>query len=162
MHVRRTFRLMPALLVVTLAIAASSITAQTPDPLIGTWKLNVAKSTASPGPASKSSTAVFAAAGTGLKVTIDGVTGTGDKVHQEYTAQYDGKDVPMTGSPDGDMIAMSRTSARVTTSTYKLKGKVTLTNTRTVSADGKTLTVTQKGTNAKGETVNNVLVFEKG
>ena len=42
-----------------------------------------------------------------------------------------------------------------------MKGKVTLVNVRTVSADGKTMTVTTKGTNAAGEKVNNVQVFEK-
>jgi hypothetical protein len=31
-----------------------------------------------------------------------------------------------------------------------------------VSADGKTLTVTTTGTNAQGQKVNNVQVFEKG
>jgi hypothetical protein len=151
-----------SLLVVSAAVLVGTIvSAQAPDPLLGTWKMNITKSKYSPGPAPKSSTAVFAAAGTGLKVTIDTVPATGDATHSTYTAQYDGKDVPMTGSPDADMISMKRTSATVTESTYKLKGKVTLVNTRTVSADGKTLTVVQKGTNAKGETVNNTLVYEK-
>jgi len=156
----RTWR--RGLLVMSAAVLVGTIVAaQTPDPLIGTWKLNVAKSKYSPGPAPKSSTAKFEAAGAGLKVTVDTVPATGDAVHAVYTATYDGKDSPLTGNPDGDMISMKRTSANVTESTYKLKGKVTLTNTRTVSADGKTLTVVQKGTNAKGETVNNTLVYEK-
>ena len=33
--------------------------------------------------------------------------------------------------------------------------------TRVVSKDGKTMTVTIKGTNAQGQAVNNVVVFEK-
>ena len=33
--------------------------------------------------------------------------------------------------------------------------------TRVVSQDGKTMTITSKGTNAQGQTVNNVNVFEK-
>ena len=94
--------------------------------------------------------------------TIDGVSGTGEKVHWEYTAQYDGKDVKVTGNPDADMLAMTRTSARVTETVYKKAGKVTLTNRRTVSADGKTLTVTQTRTNAQGQKVNNTIVYTKG
>ncbi|HET7220724.1 MAG TPA: hypothetical protein VFJ02_21875 [Vicinamibacterales bacterium] len=35
------------------------------------------------------------------------------------------------------------------------------TYTRVVSKDGKTMTVTVKGTNAQGQPVNNVVVFEK-
>jgi hypothetical protein len=34
-------------------------------------------------------------------------------------------------------------------------------NVRTVSADGKTMTVTTKGTNAAGQKVNNLQVYEK-
>jgi len=137
------------------------VAAQTTDPLVGTWKLNPAKSKFSPGPAPKASTAVFAASGAGLKVTVDTTPATGDATKWSYTAMYDGKDVAVTGNPDADMISMKRTNANVTETIYKLKGKVTLTNTRTVSADGKTLTVVQKGTNGKGETVNNTLVYEK-
>jgi hypothetical protein len=38
---------------------------------------------------------------------------------------------------------------------------VVQTSTRVVSKDGKTLTLTAKGTNAKGQAVNDVLVFDK-
>jgi hypothetical protein len=38
---------------------------------------------------------------------------------------------------------------------------VVQTTTRVVSKDGETLTLTVKGTNAKGQTVNDVLVFDK-
>jgi hypothetical protein len=40
------------------------------DPLIGTWKLNVAKSTFSPGPAPRSTTATVTAAGQGSMVQL--------------------------------------------------------------------------------------------
>jgi hypothetical protein len=46
--------------------------------------------------------------------------------------------------------------------TIKRAGNAVVTNTRTVSADGKTLTVITKGTNAQGQTVNDVQVFERG
>ena len=161
---KRTARLLALAPLVGVAIlyAGSSLLAQA-DPLLGTWTMDAAKSKFDPGPASKSSTAVFAAAGTGVKVTVDGVSSTGEKSHWEYTAEYDGKDVKITGNnPDADMIAMTRVSPRVTQSVYKKGGKATLTNRRTVSADGKTLTVTQTGTNAQGQKVNNTLVYTKG
>jgi hypothetical protein len=41
------------------------------DPLIGTWKLNLAKSTYSPGPPPKSQTATFQAEGQGLRETLE-------------------------------------------------------------------------------------------
>jgi hypothetical protein len=43
----------------------------------------------------------------------------------------------------------------------KKAGKPLVTTRSVVSKDGKTRTTTQKGTNAKGEKVNNTLVYEK-
>ena len=152
-----------SLVAVATLYAGSSLVAQA-DPLIGTWKMDAAKSKFDPGPATKSSTVVYVAAGSGLKATIDGVSGSGDKTNWGYTAQYDGKDVAVTGTgnPDADMVAMTRVSATVTQTVYKKGGKVTLTNKRTVSADGKTLTVVQTGTNAAGQKINNTIVYTKG
>jgi hypothetical protein len=43
----------------------------------------------------------------------------------------------------------------------KKGGKVVMTYEGTVSPDGKTFTVHQKGTNEKGEAIQNHLIFEK-
>lgn len=143
------------------AALGGALVAQTPVPGLGTWKLNVAKSKYSPAPAPKSATVTFSAAGQGVKAVIDGVGPDGSKTHWEYTANFDGKPYPVTGNPDGDMVVAKRVNASIETS-YTLKGKPTTVNTRVVSADGKTLTVTTKGTNGRGQTVNHVQVFEKG
>jgi hypothetical protein len=45
--------------------------------------------------------------------------------------------------------------------TWKKGGKPTITAKVAVSADGKTMTITQTGTNAKGEGVNNTIVYTK-
>jgi hypothetical protein len=145
-----------------LVSASAGTSAQAKDPVIGTWNMNIAKSKLSPGPAPKSAAIVFSASGAdGVKAVFDGVAGTGDKVHWEYTANHDGKDYPMTGNADGDMISLKRVNANSVETTYKLKGKVTVVNVRTVSADGKTMTVTTTGTNAAGQKVDNLLIFEK-
>ena len=131
------------------------------DPFAGTWALNVAKSTFAPGPAPKSGQAFIASSGDNVKLIHEGVTSTGAAARWEYLANHDGKEYPMTGSPDADVVILKRISGSSVESTYKKDGKVTLVNTRTVSADGKTMTVTVKGTNAQGQKVNNVLVYEK-
>ena len=145
-----------------VAFAGTIAAAQTADPLIGTWKLNVAKSKYDPGPAPKSATATFTVAGKGVKFVLDGVTGAGEKAQWSYTANEDGKDYPMTGNPDADTIALKRIDPRTVETVNKKAGKVTTTNRRTVSADGKTLTVTTTGTTSTGVKVNNTQVFEKG
>ena len=45
--------------------------------------------------------------------------------------------------------------------TDKKDGKVVQTLTRVVAKDGKSFTATSKGTNAKGEAIYNVLVWDK-
>ena len=147
---------------VALAAMGTLGSAQTPVPGLGSWKLNVAKSKFSPGPAPKSTTVTFTAVGQGFKAVIDGVGGDGSKTHWEYTADFDGKPHPVTGNPDGDMVVAKRVNATTVETTYTLKGKQTTVNTRVVSADGKTMTVTSKGTNAQGQKVDNMQFFEKG
>jgi hypothetical protein len=134
---------------------------QAGDPFMGTWALDVAKSTFTPGPAPKTGQATIISSGDSVKLIHEGVTAAGVTARWEYVANHDGKDYPMTGSPDADVVSLKRVSASSVESTYKKGGKVTLVNTRTVSADGKTMTVTVTGTNAQGQKVSNRLVYEK-
>jgi len=133
------------------------------DAVIGTWKLNVAKSKYDPGPAPKGSTLTFEVAGDGIKVTAKGQDAEGKPTGTQYTAKYDGKDHPitLTGSQDFDSIALKRVDAFKAEGTRKKAGKVVQTYTRVVSPDGKVLTLTVKGTNAKGQAVSNVIVYDK-
>lgn len=67
---------------------------------LGTWKLNVAKSTFDPGPPWKSETRVFEAWETdGIKYTSTGVLADGTRFTVGFSAHYDGKDYKVTGTP---------------------------------------------------------------
>ena len=136
------------------------VAAQAPDPANGKWTLNVAKSKFTPGPAPKSTTATIST-GAAYKVVVEAVTADGTKVNWEYSANFDGKPHPVKGNPDGDMVVAKRVNATTVETSYTLKGKPTTTNSRVVSADGKTMTVTSTGTNAQGQKINNVQVFER-
>jgi hypothetical protein len=132
--------------------------AQSSNPLLGSWKLNVAKSKGS----FKSGSTKFEAAGAGVKVTVDLVGADGTVSHWAFTANYDGKDNPVTGnSPYGDVVALTRIDANTTRFISKQAGKVTATQTIVVSGDGKTRTVTTKGTDAKGQTVDTIGFYDK-
>ena len=159
---QRTTTWAAAVVMGTLTAALWTVNAQAPIPGLGTWKLNVAKSKFSPGPAPKALAVTFSAAGQGVKAVIDGVAPDGTKIHWEYTANFDGKPYPVTGNGDGDMVVMKRVESNTIETAYTLKGKPTVVNRRAVSADGKTLTVTSTGTNAQGQKVNNLQVFERG
>src|SRR5256885_14175104 len=90
---------------------------------VGTWKLNLAKSKYSPGPAPKSQTMTIEAwGGDGLKYAADGVGVDGKPTHAEFQAKYDGKDYPFKGNPDADMLSYRRIDANNLEATTKLKG----------------------------------------
>ena len=135
--------------------------AQSTDPTIGTWVLNVAKSKFSPGPAPKSESRTYVMAGKEIKATSTGVGADGKPTGGEWMIVNDGRDTPMTGNPDADVLSLKQTDAFSAEFTLKKAGKVVITGTRTVSRDGRVMTITNKGTNAKGQPINDVLVFEK-
>ena len=131
------------------------------DPRMGTWKLDVAKSKFSPGPAPQDLTLKVEPSGQGEKATPEFVNADGTRTTTQYTANFDGKDYPLTGSQTADTVSLKRIDARTTDRTDKKGGKVAQTLRRVVSPDGKTMTVTVKGTNAQGQAVNNIVVFQK-
>jgi hypothetical protein len=138
--------------------------AQAKDPLVGTWKLNRAKSTFNPGPAPLSRTMKFEPAGDGVRHVVETFvnngSGTDEGVHiTQYTAGFDGKDNTIQGSAL-DTVSLRRIDARSIERTGKVGGRAVETQTWKLSADGKTLTVTTRGSN-DGEDYGRVETFER-
>ncbi len=146
---------------VVLGADIANLSAQASDPRMGTWKLDVTKSKFSPGPAPQALTVKVEPSGQGEKVTAEFVNADGTRTTTQYTANFDGKDYPLTGSQIADTVSLKRINARTTDRTDKKGRTVAQTLRRVVSQDGKTMTVTTKGTNAQGQAVNNVVVFGK-
>jgi hypothetical protein len=148
--------LLIALLVSTVLVAAQS------DPRAGTWHLNLGKSTFDPGPRPKSQTRVYEMAHDMLKSTTTSIQMDGAKSVSAYSARFDGKDYPATGSPVYDTIALARVDANTFDAILKRAGKVVQRARNVVSSDGKTMTVTVTGTDAgTGRTFTTIMVFEK-
>jgi hypothetical protein len=143
------------------ALATGALAQGGSNPMVGTWKLNLAKSKYTPGPAPKSLTVKIDAAGQGVKATSEGVDGEGKPIATEFTANYDGKDYPLKGSSTADTVSLKLTGPRTATRTDKKDGKVVQTSTRVLAEDGKTYTFTTKGKNAKGEAFHNVAVYDR-
>jgi hypothetical protein len=152
---------------VTLAFAAVTFVtlgASTPadDNNIGTWTMNVAKSKYDPGPAPKSQTLKIEAWGDdGVKYVSDGIDADGKPTHSELEAKYDGKFYAFKGNPDSDMLAYKRVDVNTLHITSQLGGKQNVTGMIVISKDGKTRTLTQVGINAKGQKINNVVVYDR-
>ncbi len=148
-----------ALLTLVLCILAGAVCFAS-DMLIGTWKLNDAKSKIAAG-IPKNSTVVYEAAGDSIKVTIDGNAPDGTPTHSEWTGKFDGKDYPSTGNPNEDMRSAKQIDDRTLQVTSKKGGKVVLTAHVVVAADGKTRTVTVNGTDAQGKKYKSTAVYDK-
>ena len=135
--------------------------AQAADPIVGTWKLDVAKSTYKPGPTPKSATAVITAVGSGIKVAVDAAMPDGTVMKWSYTSARDGKEVPVTGHPAYDAATVTKTSPTDGTIVYSKAGKQVATAKTAVAKDGKTMTETTTATDAKGQPINNMAVFTR-
>ena len=144
--------------------AIAAVAALGADNSIGTWKVNAAKSKATPAALPlKNLTSMREAAPGGVKVTNSGERADGVAVNAMYTAKYDGSWSAVTGSgAPYDSISMKQVNAN--TFTYEAKatnGKYHASGRIVVSGDGKTMTSTSTGTNAKGEPMTLTLIYEK-
>jgi hypothetical protein len=150
----------------TLAFAAVAVLSVTgllaeTNPMIGTWKLNPAKSKFDPGPPPKSQVATVTAAGEGIKNVTKGVAADGTSIAYGYTAtSLDGKEYPLTGSgtpSGGDTISLKRVDAVTFDATIKKAGKLVQTTHSVYAKDGKSRTLTIKS--AAGTT--SVAVYDR-
>ena len=139
------------------SVSISSLSAQTRDLAIGTWKLNVAMSKFA-GPPLKNQTRTFEDRGDGVLIfTSEGIDAEGKPTFISYTVKRDGKDYPTGVNPTTG--ARNSISARLIDDytlefTNKANGKITGRGSRNLSKDGKTLTYKD----AQGQTT---LVFDR-
>jgi hypothetical protein len=159
--------------------AAPIQTSASLNPIIGTWKQNMEKSTYSPGQApAKGTTSVrqYAAGDDGsivavtMNINVDGLPSLG----AISAANYDGREyVQHTLATLATSLRshigpqLTRTISYTALDRYTVEivqrqdGEIVAKSTRTISRDGKTMTDSSDFTNAQGQQVKNVLVFEK-
>ena len=142
-------------------LSSNQAVAQTADNFLGTWKLNVAKSKYAPGTGPRELTVTFEKAGDGVKITAKGTAADSSAINTVYTPTYDGKDVPVTGSPDFDAASLKMMDANTRHTVRKKGGKEVQVVHSVLAKDGKSFTATTTGVNAKGDKINSTAVFEK-
>lgn len=155
----RWFILVLAMLVVGLV--GLELLAQATDPVNGTWELNLAKSKYLSTPAPKSETRTIEVVGDRITFTARTADAEGKSRVAQFTANFDGKEYPLKGNPTADGISLKRIDKFTTESLILKSGKPVATNRRVVSPDGKVMTFTVQTTNAKGEKVTDIQVYEK-
>src|SRR6202035_2035014 len=144
-------------LAISVLVAAVSFAA---DPQMGTWKLNQAKSKATPR-MGKVTLVTYKNMLGNVKVSVDGVDTKGKPTHSEWSGKIDGKDYPVTGDPTSDARSYTKVNDRTMDFSIKKGGKVTVSGRIVVAADGKSRTVTASGTDAKGKKAKSTAVYDK-
>ncbi len=145
-----------------VVVGASLAAAQTVSNVVsGSWTLDVAKSSFSPGPAPKSQHAVVTVVPNGVRTVADRVQADGKLTHFEWTGTFDGKDQPVVGDPARDSVSLHKIDDYTFEVTNKKNGKVTTVLKAMYAKDGKSRTETTTGTNAQGKTVKNVTYWRK-
>ena len=149
---------------IAVAMSAIAVGAFCADNTLGTWKLNPDKSKPPAGRSRITSlTIVREASGDGVKVTGKGEREDKSPIDTSYTTKYDGKEVTISGTGlPYDTIAVKQVNANTLTDvrtkkggTYKGAGRFV------VSKDGKTATLSTKGTGADGKPFTGMTVYEK-
>ena len=130
------------------------------NPHMGTWKLNEAKSKLVPG-MGKNTTVVYAAQGDKIKVTVDGVDKGGKPTHSVWVGKFDGKAYPTKGNLSWTSASYKMVNERTNDITTMKDGKIAWSGRITVSADGKSRTVTVNGTGADGKKFSGKTVYDK-
>lgn len=151
-----------AFLIAFLSLSAvRGVNAQA-DPALGTWKLNLTKSTYESSPPPKSETRTYEPSGTdGVKATFNRIDAAGKSVTITYVARYDGRDYAYSGSPDADTIALTRIDVRTIGTILKKNGRIVQDTKVITSPDGSMRTQTSTGVDARGRNFTNVMVFDR-
>jgi hypothetical protein len=146
----------------TLAlIVPFALAAQSSDTSLGTWKLNVSKSTFGSEAPPKGQTRIYTADPKGTHLVIEDEAADGKKTKTEITISYDGKVHPAAGNPDWDSAAATRVGPSETKADLYRNGKPVGTLRRLVSDDGKTMTMNIRVTKASGTSETSLSVYDR-
>jgi hypothetical protein len=131
-------------------------------PWVGTWQLDPGKSTrAQPSPYKRVILTISSSGDDRLTVVYDMVGLRGGVTHLEWTGAFDGRDHPVQGSDTVMTNAYQRLDDRSYAIDVKVDGSPVATARASVSADGRTLTVTQLEHDAKGRQVTSTAVYRR-
>jgi hypothetical protein len=143
-----------------LAFRVAAVAAD--DPSVGTWKLNPSESKFSSGPQPQSIILTIEPSGdNGLKITTETIDAQGKKSVSVVNGALDGKDLPVTGDANADSASMRRDDADTTETQNKKSGRIASFLKRIVSRDRKKMTVTKTQSNAQGQAVVDVEIFDR-
>ena len=145
----------------TTILVLPALTTAADDPFVGTWKRNMEKSTNRTSKPPKNITDRFDIQGDILRRVEDIIRADGTSRRDELTAILDGRNHPITDNQNLDVYQANRIDSYTVIIVLKKGGKEVLTIRHVVSADGKTMTVTEKGKDDHGQEISYISIYEK-
>jgi hypothetical protein len=164
MSARSTRLFLPLLLSLSVAVGARPLlTGQAGGPgervLLGTWRLDLAKSRYFPGPAPRGETRIYTADKDGVLGAINRIYADGRTEIIEYRANYD-REQAVTGTPAYDAITLKKVDDYTSESILSHAGMVYGTARRVISPDGNTMTIAFER-KTRDDTIRNVAVYHR-
>ena len=112
------------------------------DPIMGTWKVNTAKTKLPAGESAAALTRVHEPLPNGIKITRPLVDASGKPTRGTWTLYFDGKDYPVPGDPNLDTLSLKRVDRYTMEAVAKKDGQIHNRMRWDVTKDGKSLTWT--------------------
>jgi hypothetical protein len=153
---RKRIRVVAAVTIFALALVSIALAG---DPIVGTWKMNPAKSKFS-NPALKNYTVTYSAQENGNKGVENIVGADGKAFQRSWAVKYDGKDYPVI-APDIDSLSVKKPDVNTGDFVCKKNGKEIWRGQTIVSKDGKTCIVKGGGKDEKGQAFTFSIFLEK-
>ena len=132
----RTILLAMAMLTISQGLLAAD------DPIMGTWKIDTAKTTLAPGQSAEALTRTHQPIPNGIQITRPLVDANGEPTRGTWTMKFDGKDYPVHGDANLDTLSLKRLDLYTMEAVAKKDDKITNRMRWDISKDGKTLTWT--------------------
>ena len=135
------------------------------DRAVGTWRYLSLESSyeSGQGPLVSQRRWISSTDGSAVTFVHDFTSQDGEASHLEFTARYDGRQYPVDGSALYNTVSLHWISEHEVRQVFKLDGKTTVEATRTVSPDGKRLTIDSAGTiPSTGKDFRNLIIYERG
>jgi hypothetical protein len=144
-----------------LALLGFAAVLSAADHIVGTWKMNAAKTKYKTGTAPKEQTVTISESGSDMITKVDGTAADGTKIAITYSMPTAGGTGKIISSSAYDGVSGKLIGTNEREIHYMKGGKDVYTAHSKLSADGKTLTVNTKGTNALGQNVEAAVVYDK-
>jgi len=141
-------------------LALGQTSSKNSNPFAGTWKANLEKSQRAPNHQFKSLTLRFEMSDGTVILSYSGVNMAGKEESDTREMHPDGKEYPVAQAPG--VVEMAKwAGSHILEAVAKKDEKVIGQSTYQVSSDGRTLTATIKGIDAKGASFEQVIVLER-